>query len=153
MLFQRQPPRPLARNNLRSSGRAVDRLTKRFYQKLKAEARTNPALAETLDQIDTGPDLPETLGVARVVQGGDDPLHVVVTYEANTFSAGAVNTVEWMIDGVDQKFSHGAAVVPAGNELGPFAVGQKVKLRTRMRTGTGTRTGAVRSVTLAAPVV
>jgi hypothetical protein len=137
---------------LRSSARGVDRLSKRFYKKLQAEARDNPDLAAALSQIDTGPDLPETLGIHKVIQGGDDQLHAVVSYEGGSFTPGATNTVEWMVDGVDQDFSHSVAVDASGNALGPFTTGQTMKLRTRVTTGTGTTTGSVRSLKLLPPV-
>lgn len=122
-------------------------------RKLKAEARTNPDLASALGQIDTGSERPATLGITSVLQGGADQLNVLVGYNNGGFTAGAESTIEWMVDGVDTSFSHSAPADPGGNTLGPFAVGQTVKLRTRVTNSTGTTTGSVRSLKLLAPPV
>jgi hypothetical protein len=62
------------------------------------------------------------------------------------------NTVEWMVVWVDQDFVNTIQVAPSGNEIGPFAVGQVVRLCTRTRNASGTTTGGVRSLTIQAPV-
>ncbi len=62
--------------SLRVVATAVDRPNKRFYSKLQSEARDNPALATALGQIETeGSDLPGTLGIRSILQGGTDHLH------------------------------------------------------------------------------
>lgn len=138
-----------ARTTLRTAARQLDRLNKRAYAKLEAEARTNPDLKAALGQIDTGPGGPPTLGIKKVLQGGADNRHVLISYENGSFTAGAVNTVEWMVAGVDADFSsHSEPADPSGNTLGPFTAGQTVKLRTRVVLN-GTTTGSTRTITIA----
>lgn len=140
-----------ARTALRSAAATVDRLNKRFFAKLEAEARTNPALAEALAGITTGANLPGTLGIVSVLQGGLNGLQVLVSYENGTYTTGATSTVEWMVEGVDTDFTHTAPADPSGNALGPFTVGQVVKLRTRVTNANGTTTGSVRTLTILNP--
>ena len=125
----------------------LDRLNKRFYTRLKAEARTNPALETALEQISTdSQDLPGTLGIASIVQGGADSLSLLVAYDSGTYVGNWTNTIEWMVVGIDLDFTHSNPADPSGNTLGPFAVGQTVKLRTRVTNGNGTTTGSVRTL-------
>lgn len=140
-----------ARTALRSAAATVDRLNKRFYAKLEAEARTNPALAEALAGITTGANLPGTLGIVSVLQGGVNGLQLLVSYENGTYTTGATSTVEWMVEGVDTDFTHTAPADPSGNALGPFTIGQVVKLRTRVTNANGTTTGSVRTLTILNP--
>jgi len=141
-----------ARTALRVAATALDRLNKRFYSKLQSEARTNPALAAALAQIETdSAGLPGTLGIRSILQGGTDNLHLLITYDNGSYDGTATSTVEWMVVGVDTDFTHNAAADPSGNALGPFTVGSTVKLRTRVVNTNGTTTGSVRTLTLAAP--
>jgi hypothetical protein len=141
------------RNGLHTAAVGVDRLNKHFYTKLQSEGRTNPALADALKQIDTGTgNLPATLGVKSVLQGGTDHLHILLSYDPASYVGTDTNTVEWQVVSVDADFkNHSVAVDPSGNALGPFAVGQTVNLRTRVTSNTGTTLGSVRTLTLAAP--
>jgi hypothetical protein len=137
----------LARVGLREAAVALDRLNKRFYARLQAEARAKPALARAMAQIDTGvPNLPATLSIKEVLQGGEDQLHVLVGYDPASVDGKADNTLEWQIAGVDPDFARTAPVDPSGNAIGPFSAGQLVKLRTRVRNGNGSATSAVRSL-------
>lgn len=140
-----------ARTALRSAAATVDRLNKRFYAKLEAEARTNPALAEALANITTGANLPGTLGIVSILQGGVNGLQLLVSYENGTYTTGATSTLEWKVDGVDADFTHTAPADPSGNALGPFTVGQVVKLRTRVTNANGTTTGSIRTLTILNP--
>ena len=134
---------------LRVAATAVDRLNKRFYAKLTAEARTNAALADALAQIDTeSAGLPGTLGISGILQGGTDHLHILVSYDPGTYDGSATSTIEWMVTGVDTDFTHNAPADPSGNALGPFTVGSTVQLRTRVTNSNGTTTGSVRTLTL-----
>lgn len=136
-----------ARVALRETAVALDRLNKRFYARLQAQARANPALARAMAQIDTGaPNLPATLSIKDVLQGGEDNLHVLVAYDPAGLDAKADSTLEWQIAGVDADFGRTARVDPSGNAIGPFSAGQLVKLRTRVRNGNGSATSAVRSL-------
>jgi hypothetical protein len=140
-----------ARSTLREAAIAVDRLNKRFYSKLLGEARENAALAAALGQIETeGSDLPGTLGIRGILQGGADNLHLLLSYDNGSFDGSAANTVEWMVSGTDADFTHSIPADPSGNALGPFAAGQTVKLRTRVSNANGTTTGSVRTLVITA---
>ena len=137
------------RTNLRVSATGVDRLNKRFYAKLQSEARSNPALAAALSQIETDSSgLPGTLGIKSVLQGGTDSLHILISYDPGTYDDTATSRVEWMVVGVDTDFTNNTPADPSGNALGPFTVGQTVKLRTRVTNSNGTTTGSVRTLKL-----
>jgi len=141
-----------ARTALRTAATLLDRLNKRFYSKLKAEARTNATLATALGQITTeSANLPGTLGITSVLQGGTDNLHILLTYAKDTYDATATSIVEWMVTGTDPDFTHSVAVEPDGNEIGPFARGDVVKLRSRVTNANGSTTGSIRTLTLTAP--
>jgi hypothetical protein len=141
-----------ARTALRVAATAVDRLNKRFFAKLQSEARTNAALAAALGQIGTdSANLPGTLGIKTILQGGADQLHLLVNYDNGTYDATATSVIEWQVVGVDNDFTHNAATDPSGNTLGPFAVGQTVKIRTRVTNANGTTTGSVRTLTMQPP--
>ncbi|NBR85921.1 MAG: hypothetical protein EBT61_10490 [Verrucomicrobia bacterium] len=141
-----------ARTDLRTAATAVDRLNKRFYAKLEAEARTNPALATALLGITTGSEnLPGTLGIRSILQGGVNGLQLLVSYENGTYDGDATSTLEWKVEGVDADFSHHAPVDPSGNALGPFTIGQVIKLRTRVTNANGTTTGSIRTLTILNP--
>ena len=139
-----------ARTDLRVAATALDRLNKRFYSKLQSEARENPALATALSQIETeGANLPETLGLRSILQGGTGNLQILLSYDNGSYDATATSTVEWMIVGTDSDFTRSTPADPSGNALGPFAISQTVKLRTRVTNANGTTTGSVRTLTLA----
>jgi hypothetical protein len=140
-----------ARTALRTAATNVDRLNKRFYAKLQSEARTNPALADALNQIDTeSMNLPGTLGINSIVQGGTDQLHLLVNYDNASYAGTATNTIEWQVVGTDNDFTNSAAVDPSGNTLGPFAAGKTINVRTRVTNGNGTTTGGVRTIVMLA---
>lgn len=140
-----------ARGDLRVAATAVDRLNKRFYARLLGEARENPALADGLSQIVTeARNLPRTLGIKAILQGGADNLHLLVSYDNGSFDATATNALEWMVVGEDQEFTHSAPADPSGNALGPFAPGQTVKLRTRVSNSNGTTTSSIRTLAILA---
>jgi hypothetical protein len=142
----------LGRTELRIAATTLDRLNKRFYKKLLAEAKDNAALAEALKQIETeGGNLPPTLGIRRILQGGAGGLQLLISYDNGSFDDTLTNTLESMVEGVDQEFTHTVAADPSGNALGPYTAGQVVKLRTRTRNANGTTTGSVRTLTIQTP--
>ncbi len=55
------------------------------------------------------------------------------------------------MEGVDQDFAHTHTADPSGNALGPFPIGQVIKLRTRVTNSNGTTTGSIRTLTLLNP--
>ena len=141
-----------ARTNLDTEEHTADRLNKRYYQRLLAEARTNQALSAALGQIDTETDnLPGTLSIASVLQGGDNQLHLLVAYVNGTGANADDRLLDWMVVGTDADFTHTTEVDLSGNLLGPFLVGQTVKIRTRTVNGSGTRTSAVRTLVVQQP--
>ena len=136
-----------ARTALRVAANALDRLNKRFYAKLKAEARSNPALETALAQIDTmSAGFPAVLGIKSIIQGGADNLHILLNYEPGSYDGKANSRVEWQVVGVDLDFVNSVEADPSCNALGPFAIGNTVKLRTRVKNSHGTTTGSVRSL-------
>lgn len=138
-----------ARNDLHSNTRALDRLNKRFYKKLQAEARTNPDLAAALHQIQTeNSNLPETLSILSVLQSGPDSLHVTVNYIAGTGTGATSMDLEWMVEGVDPDFINSTSVNGGSTEIGPFSLGHVIHVRTRTTNANGTRTSAPRTLTL-----
>ena len=140
------------RATLRTEATAVDRLNKRFYSRLVAEARDNPALTEALSQITTESDnRPGTLGILSILQGGADDLLILVAYQNGSFHAENTNTLEWMVTGTDTEFSNSIPADPSGNAIGPFTIGATVKLRTRVTNANGTTTGSIRTLKLLEP--
>ena len=140
------------RSALHAAASVVDRLNKRFYAKLEAEAATQPALAAALKEITKESDnRPATLSIKSILQGGTDNLHLLVNYVGNTFVGTNTNTLEWEVAGVDAKFTHSIPVDPSGNTLGAFTVGQTVKIRTRVTNANGTTTCSVRTLTIQHP--
>ena len=61
--------------------------------------------------------------------------------------------IKWQIVGTDATFVHSAPLDASGNALGPFAVGQVVKIITETSNSAGTRTTAPRTITIGVPVV
>ncbi len=136
-----------ARAALRTAAAQLDRINKRFYSKLRAEARANPTLAEALPQIETGPrNLPTTLSIQDIRQGGMENRQLLVSYVVATYDDGAESFIEWRhADGPDG-FPNVVPADPSGNALGPFASGARVQLRTRVRNSNGATTGSIRTV-------
>ena len=135
------------RTDLRNSARALDRLNKRFYKKLKAEAATNPDLATALSQITTeSENLPETLSIRSMLQGGPALLHVLVGYEPGTGTDANELWLDWMVEGVDTDFTHSVAADMSGNQIGPFTPDQTIIIRTRALNSNGARTSAKRKL-------
>lgn len=138
-----------ARAALRSDASALDRLNKRFYSKLKAVTHGNAALAKALAQIDTGSaNLPATLSIRDIRQGGSDNRQLLVSYVTATFDDGATSFIEWRMGnaGNGGSFTNTLPADPSGNALGPFASGASVQLRTRVNNSNGTTTGSVRTL-------
>ncbi len=77
-----------ARSALRTAATNLDRLNKRFYAALKAEARSHALLADALAQISiAGDNHPTTLSIRSLVQGGTDDRQVLINYVGNTYDA------------------------------------------------------------------
>ncbi len=142
------------RSDLRGLDRTVDSLNKRWYKGAKVAAETNIALADALEGITTesGTDEPETVEIDTLTQGGTGGLQVLVNYIPGGGDHATSQLVKWMVEGVDAGFIHSAPIDPSGNTLGPFAVDAVVKVMTEVSNSTGTRTTAVRTITMLPPV-
>jgi len=92
--------------------------------------------------------LPATLGIKNLVQGGADNLHILLSYDPGSYDGKADSRVEWYVEGVEAEFANSVAADPSGNALGPFVVGNTVKLRTRVKNSNGITTGSVRSLVI-----
>ena len=140
-----------ARSTLFLGARVVHRFNVSFLKKLQAEAIDNPLLTAALGQITTtSVNLPETLSIEDAVQAGENGLHITVSYEPGTGTGATERWVDWMIEGVDPDFTNSTAADLSGNLLGPFTVGQVIKIRTRTINSNGTRTSAIRTITIEA---
>ena len=136
-----------ARTALRTGAMHLDRINKRFFSKLTAEARSDTALAGALAQIETSSrHLPPTLSIREIRQGGADARQLLVSYVAMTYDDGAENFIEWRLIDDPEGFPNALPVDPSGNALGPFASGARIQLRTRVRNSNGATTGSIRTL-------
>lgn len=142
------------KGDLRALDRQTDSLNKRWYQLAKSLSDTNPALATALEGIttETGTPMPEVYDINNLLQGGQGGLQVLVSYLPGGGDHATTKLVKWMVEGVDADFAHSAPLDPSGNTLGPFVVGQVVKVITEVSNSSGTRTSAVRTITIAEPI-
>ncbi len=143
------------RSDLRVIDRKTDRLIKAWYQVVKNMFEAGTPEYEALAQIPTeeGTPTPDVFDIATLLQGGTGGLRVLVSYEAGGGDHATTLEVQWMVEGVDADFTHTATLDPSGNTLGPFTVGQVVKVRTSVSNSSGTRTSAVRTITIEAPIL
>jgi hypothetical protein len=143
-----------ARGNLRLLDRQTLTLCQAWYQAVKATYDPGSPAYEALAGIplpaDTPP--PDTIDIAEVLQGGAGGLHVLVSYEPGGGDHATTSQVEYKVDGVDPDFAHAVALDASGNALGPFTVGKVVHVRTKVSNSSGTRTSAVRTITMAVPL-
>ena len=110
-------------------------------------AFTNPDLATALSQITTeSENLPETLSIRSMLQGGPALLHVLVGYEPGTGTDANELWLDWMVEGVDTEFTHSVAADMSGNQIGPFTPDQTIIIRTRALNSNGARTSAKRKL-------
>lgn len=139
---------------LRLLDRQTDSLIKRWYQSAKAMSGTNPALAAALEGIttETGTPAPEPYDINTLVQGGQSGLQVLVSYLPGGGDHATTSVVKYKVEGVDADFTHISPLDPSGNTLGPFVVGNVVKVITEVSNSSGTRTSAVRTITIEEPI-
>lgn len=88
-----------------------------------------------------------------MTQGGESGLEVLLSYVPGGGEHATTRLVRWMVVGVDADFTQSAALDASGNTLGPFAVGQEVRVLTEVINSAGSRTTAPRTITLGEPVV
>ena len=139
---------------LEALDRKVDQLSKNWYQVVKNTYDEGSPEREALEQIpvETGTPAPTPIEIAEVAQAEEDGLHLLVTYEALGGNHATTREVQWMVEGVDADFTHTLPLEAAGNTFGPFAVAQVVKVRTSVSNSSGTRTSAVRTITIEEPI-
>ena len=73
-------------------------------------------------------------------------------YEPGGGEHATTRQVEYLVEGVDAEFGHTTALDASGNMFGPFTVGQVVKVQTKVTNSTGSRTSAIRTITIEAPI-
>ena len=145
----------LARAALREHDRVADQLNKNWYQVVKASSDPGDPVYEALEGITTEPSTPapDTIDIDTVLQGGTEGLQALVTYLPGGGAHATTQLVKWMVVGVDLDFTHSAPLDEGGNALGPFTVGQVVRVLTEVSNSSGTRTTAARTITLHEPVM
>jgi hypothetical protein len=143
-----------ARENLRAHDRTCDRLNKRFYSVVKQGHDPGDPVAQALGGIPTEPgtSAPETIEIDTITQGGAGGLQALVKYIAGGGDHATTKSVQWQVVGTDADFTNTSPLDPSGNALGPFEVGQVVKIRTLVSNSVATRTTAPRTITLAEPI-
>lgn len=142
------------KGELEALDRKVDQLNKNWYQVVKNTYDEGSPEREALEQIpvETGTPAPTTIEIAEVVQGEEDGLHLVVTYEEGGGNHATTREVQWMVEGVDADFTHTLPLEAVGNTFGPFVEAQVVRVRTSVSNSSGTRTSAVRTITIEEPI-
>lgn len=131
-----------------------DDLNKRWYKVAKASFEPDSAAYEALESIPTeqGTPAPDTIEISTVIQGGEGDLQVLVNYVAGGGDHATTQLIKWQVEGVDSGFDQSAPLDASGNTLGPFTVGQVVKIMTEVSNSSGTRTSAVRTITIEEPI-
>src|SRR5678816_1735993 len=142
------------RSALRMHDRLVAVLCQNWYQAVKNTYDPADPVSAALEGIPIPGDtsLPETIDIAELEQGGEDGLEVLVHYEPGGGEHATTRQVEYLVEGVDAEFGHTTALDPSGNMFGPFTVGQVVKVQTKVTNSTGSRTSAIRTITIEAPI-
>lgn len=143
------------RAELRAHDRTCDNLNKRWYKAVKASHDPGSDVYEALEGITTEPStpVPETIEINTVLQGGENGLQVLVTYLPGGGDHATTKLVKWQVVGVDAGFDHSAPLDASGNALGPFTVGQTIRIITEVANSAATRTTAPRTIVIAEPVV
>ncbi len=142
------------RGALRTLDAQVDRLNKNWYKYVKGTYDPGHPAYDALAGIPTEPSTPapEVVEIAQVVQGGDEGLQVLVSYEPGGGAHATSKTVEWTLPGEAEPFTHSAPLDASGNALGPFAVDAVITVRTKVANSVATRTSAPRTITLEEPI-
>lgn len=109
---------------------------------------------QVVDSIPTeqGTPAPDAIEINTVTQGGEDGLHVLVSYVAGGGDHATTRLIKWQVEGVDPSFDHSAPLDASGNALGPFIVSQVVKVMTEVSNSSGARTSVVRTITIEEPI-
>jgi len=140
------------RGALRTAAHALERLCIRFLKAAGGLADPGSAAEAALATIPTTTvsDLPETLGVKTFTQGKTNGLQLLVAYEPYALTAGETAVLQYQRVDLDPGWQQ-VAYDASGNALGPFLVGQTVKVRTKVTNASGSREGGTRQLTLITP--
>lgn len=143
-----------ARTNLRAHDRMADQLNKRWYKFVKASYDPDSEVYQALSGIDTeqGTQVPESIEIDNLGQGGEEGLQVLVAYETGGGEHATTKLVKWMVVGVDLTFVNSAPLDASGNALGPFVVGQTITVITEVSNSAGSRTSAPRTIIIQPPI-
>lgn len=95
---------------------------------------------------------PDVIEINNLLQGGDGGLQVLVSYIPGSGYHATWKQMKWMEEGVDGDFAHSAPLDPSGNTLGPFVVGNVVKVLTEGGISASTRTTVARTIMIEKPV-
>lgn len=144
----------VVRTALRDHDRTADKLNKDWYKVVKASHDPGDAVYEALAGITTEPSTPapDTIEIDNVLQGGDEGLQALVSYLPGGGAHATTKLIKWMVVGVDPDFIHSAPLDASGNALGPFTVGQVVRVITEVSNSSGTRTTAPRTINIEEPI-
>lgn len=116
------------------------------------EPRTPACAALESNPTEPTTPYPDPIEISTVVQGGEDGLQALVNYAAGGGDHSTTKLVKWNVVGVDPVFDLNAPLNPSGNTFGPFVVGQVVQVMTEVSNSVGTRTSAVRTITIETPI-
>ncbi len=141
------------REDLRKHDRAVDQLCKRWYKAAKAMAEPGSDLETALQNVPTeeGTPAPDAIEINTLTQGGEDGLQVLVSYIPGGGDHATTKKVKYKLN-AETDFGHEMDLDASGNALGPFAVGDVVRVITEVSNSVGTRTIAPRTITIETPI-
>lgn len=141
-----------ARGELEAWARTVERLAIRFLKAGRGMALPGSAEETALDTIPTSAasNLPATLGIRTLTQGGVNGLQLLVAYVPYALDPDESAVLRYQRLDVDPEWLE-VAYDASGNAIGPFEVGRTVRVRTAVTNANGTREGAPRQLTLVAP--
>lgn len=141
--------------NLAQHDAAADELNKRWYKVVKASADPGTPLENALEAIPTeeGTPAPTIVDISTVTQGGDDGLHALIDWASGGGDHATTSNLRWKVEGVDAGFTHSVPFDRKGNAIGPFTVGQVVRVMGEFINSSGTRTTAIRTLTIGVPIV
>lgn len=140
--------------DLRDMDMAADQLNKRWYMCVKAAHEKGSDVHHALAGITTEPTTPapEIIEIKGVAQGGESGMEVLVDYRPGGGDHATRKEIKWMVVNVDEDFTHSAPLELQGNTLGPFTVGQVVRVIVEVANSVATRTSAPRTITLSLPI-
>lgn len=143
------------KKDLEDLNEETDALIKKWYKVMKASYDPGSPEYEALGSIPTegGTPAPGIIEISTVVQGGENGLHVEADYVPGGGEHATTRLIKWMVVGVDTGFTHSEPLEATGNVIGPFVVGNVVKLMTEVSNSSGTRTSAERTITIEPPIV